>query len=146
MTHNGSACTVDIQCMPLAMMHNYTCMDHAPPSQEAPCNSPWKSFCLVSLPIMSHRLNKRELRSPGVCLSRNLCSLVLYGSFVLLRVEEKNNPFIFSALLFGFYSNCYCDRGCEEEEYQCQRGGKHTAAPMQRPGQMTAKEENGGAV
>lgn len=129
MTHRGSACTVDIQCVPLTMVHSYTCTDHAPPSREAPCNSPWNSFCLVSLPIMSHRLNKRELRSPGECLSRNLCSLVLYGSFVLLRVEEKNNPFIFSALLFGFYSNCYCDRGCEEEEYQCQRGGKHTAAP-----------------
>ena len=70
---------------------------------------------------MSHRLYKRELKSLGVCLSRNLCSLVLYESFVPLRVEEKNNPFIFSALPFGFYSNCYCDRGCYEEEYQCKQ-------------------------
>lgn len=53
--------------------------------------------------------------------------LVLYESFVLLRVEEKNNPFIFSALLFGFYSNCDCDRGCYKEEYQCQQGVKRRA-------------------
>ena len=68
-------------------------------------------------------------KSPGVCLSRNLCSLVLYESFVLLRVEEKNNPFIFSAVLFGFYSNCYRDRGRYKEEYQCKQGVKCTAAP-----------------
>lgn len=77
---------------------------------------------------MLHKLYQRELESPGVCLSRNLCSLVLYENFVLLRVEEKNDPFIFSALLFGFYSNCYCDRGRYEEEYQWKQGGKFTAA------------------
>lgn len=77
---------------------------------------------------MLQRLYQRELESPGVCLSRNLCPLVLYENFVLLRVEEKNNPFIFSALLFGFYSNCYCDRGCCEEEYQRKQGVKGTVA------------------
>lgn len=77
---------------------------------------------------MSHRLYQRELTSPGICLSQNLCSLVLYESFVLHRVEEKNNPFIFSALPFGFYSNCDCDRGCCQEEYQCKQGVEGTAA------------------
>lgn len=121
--------------MLLTIMHNYTCA--GPPSRKATENSYPNSFYLVSLSIMSHRLHKRELNPPGECLSQNLCSLVLYESFVLLRVEEKHNPFIFSALLFGFYSNCYCDRGCYEEENQCKQGVKHTLFQGQQTGQVT---------
>lgn len=81
-----------------------------------------------SFRYVSQAVSERA-KSPGVCLSRNLCSLVLYESFVLLRVEEKNNPFIFSAVPFRFYSNCYRDRGCYKEEYQCKQGVKCAVPP-----------------
>ncbi|KAL6060256.1 hypothetical protein STEG23_004145 [Scotinomys teguina] len=82
--------------------------------------SPPEHICIVDSPrcMLNHKLCRQcaspavseRAMSPDECMSWYLCSLVLHESHVLLRVEKKKTPFIFSPLLFGFYSNWYCDR------------------------------------
>lgn len=59
----------------------------------------------------------------------------------------KNNPFIFSALLFGFYSNCYCDRAAPKRNTNA---SKELSAPWQlqtqQAGQRPQKKEKDNTI
>lgn len=98
-----------------------------------------------SFRYVSQAVSERA-KSPGVCLSRNLCSLVLYESFVLSEWKRKITHLYSLQYSLGFIPIATVTGAATKRNTNVSKELSVLLLRMQRTDQMTLKKEAGSTI